>query len=56
MGTGEVGNGGSVEQGGGTAVSGSGGGSNISVGTYTVTASALNVRTGPGVNYAKKRL
>lgn len=54
MGSGEVGNGGSVEQGGGTAVSGSGGGSNISVGTYTVTASALNVRTGPGVNYAKK--
>lgn len=54
MQTGEVGNGGSVSQGGGTAVSGSGGGSNISAGTYTVTASALNVRTGPGVNYAKK--
>lgn len=54
MQTGEVGNGGSIEQGGGTAVSGSGGGSNISAGTYTVTASALNVRTGPGVNYAKK--
>lgn len=54
MQTGEVGNGGSVSQGGGTAVSGSGGGSNVSAGTYTVTASALNVRTGPGVNYAKK--
>lgn len=54
MQTGEVGNGGSVSQGGGTAVSGSGGGSNISAGTYTVTASALNVRTGPGVNYTKK--
>ena len=54
MNTGEVGNGGSIEQGGGTAVSGSGGGSNISAGTYTVTTSALNVRTGPGVNYAKK--
>lgn len=54
MQSGEVGNGGSVSQGGGTAVSGSGGGSNISAGTYTVTASALNVRTGPGVNYAKK--
>lgn len=54
MQTGEVGNGGSIEQGGGTAVSGTGGGSNISAGTYTVTASALNVRTGPGVNYAKK--
>lgn len=54
MQTGEVGNGGSVSQGGGTAVSGSGGGSYVSPGTYTVTASALNVRTGPGVNYAKK--
>lgn len=54
MKTGEVGNGGTIEQGGGTAVSGSGGGSNISAGTYTVTASALNVRTGPGINYAKK--
>lgn len=54
MQSGEVGNGGSVSQGGGTAVSGSGGGSNISAGTYTVTASALNVRTGPGVNYTKK--
>lgn len=54
MQTGEVGNGGSIEQGGGTAVSGSGGGSYVSPGTYTVTASALNVRTGPGVNYAKK--
>lgn len=54
MNTGEVGNGGSIEQGGGTAVSGSGGGSSISAGTYTVTASALNVRTGPGLNYAKK--
>ena len=54
MNTGEVGNGGTIEQGGGTAVSGSGGGSNVSAGTYTVTASALNVRTGPGVNYAKK--
>jgi uncharacterized protein YgiM (DUF1202 family) len=55
MQTGEVGNGGSVNQGGGgTAVSGSGGGSYVSPGTYTVTASALNVRTGPGVNYAKK--
>lgn len=54
MKTGEVGNGGSISQGGGTAVSGNGGGSNISAGTYTVTASALNVRTGPGVNYAKK--
>lgn len=54
MKTGEVGNGGTVENGGGTAVSGSGGGSNISAGTYTTTASALNVRTGPGVNYAKK--
>lgn len=54
MNTGEVGNGGSIEQGGGTVVSGSGGGANISAGTYTVTASALNVRTGPGVNYAKK--
>lgn len=54
MNTGEVGNGGSIEQGGGTAVSGSGGGANLSAGTYTVTASALNVRTGPGVNYAKK--
>ena len=30
-------------------------GSNVSAGsTYTVTASALNVRTGPGTNYAKK--
>lgn len=54
MQSGEVGNGGSVSQGGGTAVSSSGGGSNISAGTYTVTASALNVRTGPGVNYTKK--
>lgn len=54
MNTGEVGNGGSIEQGGGTAVSGSGGGANLSAGTYTVTASALNVRTGPGVNYVKK--
>ena len=54
MNTGEVGNGGSIEQGGGTVVSGSGGGANISAGTYTVTASALNVRTGPGVNYVKK--
>lgn len=54
MNTGEVGNGGSIEQGGGTVVSGSGGGSYVSPGTYTVTASALNVRTGPGVNYAKK--
>lgn len=54
MQTGEVGNGGSVSQGGGTAVSGSGGGSYVSPGTYTVTASALNVRTGPGVNYTKK--
>lgn len=54
MNTGEVGNGGTVESGGGTAVSGSGGGANISAGTYTVTASALNVRTGPGLNYAKK--
>lgn len=54
MKTGEVGNGGTVEIGGGTAVSGSGGGSNISAGTYTTTASALNVRTGPGVNYTKK--
>lgn len=54
MNTGEVGNGGSIEQGGGTAVSGSGGGVNLSAGTYTVTASALNVRTGPGLNYAKK--
>lgn len=54
MQSGEVGNGGSVSQGGGTAVSGSGGGSYVSPGTYTVTASALNVRTGPGVNYAKK--
>lgn len=54
MNTGEVGNGGSIEQGGGTVVSGSGGGANISAGTYTVTASALNVRTGPGLNYAKK--
>lgn len=54
MNGGSVGNGGTIVQGGGTAVSGSGGGSNISSGTYTVTASALNVRTGPGVNYAKK--
>lgn len=54
MQTGEVGNGGSVNQGGGTTVSGSGGGSYVSPGTYTVTASALNVRTGPGVNYSKK--
>lgn len=54
MQSGEVGNGGSVSQGGGTAVSGSGGGANLSAGTYTVTASALNVRTGPGLNYAKK--
>lgn len=54
MQTGEVGNGDSVSQGGGTAVSGSGGGSYVSPGTYTVTASALNVRTGPGVNYSKK--
>lgn len=54
MQSGEVGNGGSVSQGGGTAVSGSGGGSYVSPGTYTVTASALNVRTGPGVNYTKK--
>lgn len=54
MKTGEVGNGGTIEQGGGTAVSGSGGGSYVSPGTYTVTASALNVRTGPGVNYSKK--
>lgn len=54
MNTGEVGNGGSIEQGGGTAVSGSGGGANLSAGTYTVTASALNVRTGPGLNYTKK--
>lgn len=54
MNSGEVGSGGTVESGGGTAVSGSGGGSNISAGTYTVTASALNVRTGPGVNYSKK--
>ena len=54
MNTGEVGNGGSVVQGGGIAVSGSGGGANISTGTYTTTASALNVRTGPGLNYAKK--
>ena len=41
MQTGEVGNGGSVSQGGGTAVSGNGGGSYVSPGTYTVTASAL---------------
>lgn len=54
MQSGEVGNGGSVSQGGGTAVSGSGGGSYVSPGTYTVTASALNVRIGPGVNYTKK--
>lgn len=54
MQTGEVGNGGSISQGGGTAVSGSGGGSYVSPGTYTVTASALNVRTGTGVNYSKK--
>ena len=25
------------------------------MGTHTITASALNVRTGPGTNYAKKR-
>ena len=33
----------------------SSGGSGFSLGTHTITASALNVRTGPGTNYAKKR-
>lgn len=36
------------------ASGGSSDGSSFKTGTYTITASALNVRTGAGTNYAKK--
>lgn len=40
--------------GGSSDTSDAGNGSAVNRGTYVVTASALNVRTGPGVNYEKK--